>query len=166
MACRIADSVFLFVGPRQRPICSPRIETHFSTGIHRFTGDNVLVKGDRCGKYFSHLKGNRTIQSMAIQVAPSSVDGFQFRKQLAESFGFKQVGEPLPENVTLKDVMDTLPKKVFEIDDVKAWKSVLISVTSYALGLFMISKVPWYLLPLAWAWTGTAVTGVSFLCTF
>lgn len=50
--------------------------------------------------------------------------------------------------------------KVFEIDDVKAWKSVLISATSYALGLFMISKAPWYLLPLAWAWTGTAVTGV------
>lgn len=51
--------------------------------------------------------------------------------------------------------------KVFEIDDMKAWRSVLISVTSYALGLLMISKVPWYLLPLAWAWTGTAVTGVS-----
>lgn len=56
--------------------------------------------------------------------------------------------------------------KVFEIDDVKAWKSVLISVTSYALGLFMISKAPWYLLPLAWAWTGTAVTGVCLICIF
>ena len=51
--------------------------------------------------------------------------------------------------------------KVFEIDDVKAWKSVMVSVTSYALGLFMIAKAPWYLLPLAWAWTGTAITGVS-----
>ncbi|KAK2633035.1 hypothetical protein EUGRSUZ_L00697 [Eucalyptus grandis] len=67
--------------------------------------------------------------------------------------------EPLPENVTLKDVIDSLPRKVFEINDGKAWTSVLISVTSYALGLFMISKAPWYLLPLAWAWTGTAVTG-------
>lgn len=56
---------------------------------------------------------------------------------------------------------DTNSLQVFEIDDVKAWKSVLISVTSYALGLFMIAKSPWYLLPLAWAWTGTAVTGVS-----
>lgn len=51
--------------------------------------------------------------------------------------------------------------QVFEIDDLKAWKSVLISVTSYTLGLFMIAKAPWYLLPLAWAWTGTAITGVS-----
>ena len=56
--------------------------------------------------------------------------------------------------------------KVFEIDDVKAWKSVLISVTSYALGIFLISKAPWYLLPLAWAWTGTAITGVSSIHTF
>jgi fatty acid desaturase len=56
--------------------------------------------------------------------------------------------------------------KVFEIDDVKAWKTVLISATSYALGLLMISKAPWYLLPLAWAWTGTAVTGVSSTYTF
>ena len=55
---------------------------------------------------------------------------------------------------------------MFEIDDMKAWKSVLISVSSYALGLFMITKAPWYLLPLAWAWTGTAVTGVSSACAF
>lgn len=55
----------------------------------------------------------------------------------------------------------TFMLQVFEIDDVKAWKSVLTSVTSYALGIFMIAKAPWYLLPLAWAWTGTAITGVS-----
>ncbi|XVF35550.1 hypothetical protein REPUB_Repub18cG0155400 [Reevesia pubescens] len=73
--------------------------------------------------------------------------------------------EPLPDNVTLKDVIDTLPKKVFEIDDVKAWTSVLISVTSYALGIFIISKAPWYLLPLAWAWTGTAITAATIVLT-
>ena len=107
---------------------------------------------------------------------------------MAEDFGFTQIGEELPDSVTLKDVMDTLPKEVpaantsmlllfylhkflrkfgycqvFEINDIKAWTSVLISVTSYALGLFFIAKSPWYLLPLAWAWTGTAVTGVSSL---
>ncbi|KAF3628348.1 60S ribosomal protein L23 [Capsicum annuum] len=32
---------------------------------------------------------------------------------------------------------------VFEIDNGKALKSVLISVTSYMLGLFLISKAPW-----------------------
>ncbi|KAG4967813.1 hypothetical protein JHK87_033464 [Glycine soja] len=34
---------------------------------------------------------------------------------------------------------------VFEIDDVKVWRSILISVTSYALGLFLISKALWLL---------------------
>jgi len=53
---------------------------------------------------------------------------------------------------------------VFEIDEMKAWRKVLISVTSYALGIFLISKAPWYLLPLAWAFTGTAATGVSIMC--
>jgi fatty acid desaturase len=51
--------------------------------------------------------------------------------------------------------------QVFQINDLKAWITVLISAVSYSLGLFMIAKSPWYLLPLAWAWTGTAVTGVS-----
>lgn len=56
---------------------------------------------------------------------------------------------------------------MFEINDVKAWKSVLVSVASYTLGLVMIAKAPWYLLPLAWAWTGTAITGVSLIqCSF
>lgn len=50
--------------------------------------------------------------------------------------------------------------QVFEINDLKAWKTIAISVASYSLGLFMIAKAPWYLLPLAWAWTGTAITGV------
>lgn len=55
--------------------------------------------------------------------------------------------------------------QVLEIDNVRAWKSVLISVTSYALGLFMIAKVPWHRLLLAWAWTGTTVTGVKLSST-
>ena len=56
--------------------------------------------------------------------------------------------------------------KVLEIGDVKACKYVLISVTSYAPGFFLISKAPWYLLPLAWAWTRTAIIGVSSIHTF
>ncbi|GJV68601.1 omega-6 fatty acid desaturase, chloroplastic [Tanacetum coccineum] len=107
------------------------------------------------------------LKAKIVKAVASSVttqfpaDSAEQRKELCERYGFRQIGEPLPDNVTLKNVIDTLPKTVFEIDDVKAWKSVLISATSYALGLFMIAKSPWYLLPLAWAWTGTAVTGMS-----
>ena len=108
------------------------------------------------------------VQAVAVPVAPppsmsSPMDDTQNLKQLAENYGFKEIGEPLPDDVTLRDIIASLPKKVFEINEMKAWGSVLISVTSYALGIFMIAKAPWYLLPLAWAWTGTAVTGVSFI---
>ncbi|KAG6770179.1 hypothetical protein POTOM_025851 [Populus tomentosa] len=194
MACRMADpSVFLFTGPHPRTR-SQKIATHSApcmTGNWHLTWDRLLVKGENHKKWVIPMRRTRTVQAVAAPVAPSSADSAEYRKQLAESYGFRQIGEPLPDSITLKDVMDTLPKKiteylnearnhktfsdgdnldcpvhtasykfkVFEIDDMKAWKSVLVSVTSYAFGLFMISKAPWYLLPFAWAWTGTAVTG-------
>jgi len=49
---------------------------------------------------------------VAVPVAPSPADSTEYRKQLSENYGFSQIGEPLPENVTLKDVIDSLPKKV------------------------------------------------------
>ncbi|KAL6534848.1 Omega-6 fatty acid desaturase, chloroplastic [Orobanche gracilis] len=101
----------------------------------------------------------KIVKAVAVSVAPPAEDNAENRQQVCREYGFRKIGEPLPDNVTLRDIIDTLPKKVFEIDDVKAWKSVLISVTSYALGIFMIANLPWYLLPLAWAWTGTAITG-------
>ncbi|KAL2929952.1 Omega-6 fatty acid desaturase chloroplastic [Bienertia sinuspersici] len=125
-----------------------------------------------CLKKLGHVKlnlrkGKRRkatfVQAVAVPTSPPSpslpTDNTKYLKQLADSYGFKQIGEPLPEDVTLRDIVASLPKKVFEIDDTKAWGAVLVSVTSYALGIFMIAKAPWYLLPLAWAWTGTAVTG-------
>ncbi|KAA3486230.1 omega-6 fatty acid desaturase, chloroplastic-like isoform X1 [Gossypium australe] len=186
MACKISNSMFLCLGPSQRPIRSQTIAMHSSTAalsvdygnfisntewlyaqlkeLQDSSGqwDNLLVKGIKHRKGLIPLRRNKVIQAVAVPVRPSSADSAdsaQYRKQLAETYGFRQIGEPLPDNVTLKDVIDTLPRKVFEIDNVKAWTSVLISVTSYALGIFMISKAPWYLLPLAWAWTGTAITG-------
>uniref|UniRef100_A0ACD6AKA5 Uncharacterized protein n=1 Tax=Avena sativa TaxID=4498 RepID=A0ACD6AKA5_AVESA len=124
---------------------------------------SLIVKRDflqngRSHHQFLPLKQRGKLQAAVLPLTPL-LDDEEKRKQMSEDYGFKQIGEQLPDNVTLKDVMDTLPKEVFEIDNVKAWGSVLISVTSYAFGIFLISKAPWYLLPLAWAWAGTAVTG-------
>ncbi|KAM7472930.1 hypothetical protein LguiA_011113 [Lonicera macranthoides] len=99
------------------------------------------------------------VRAVAVPIIPSPRGSAAYRDQLCENYGFRQIGEQLPDSVTLRNTIDALPKKVFEIDDMKALKSVFISATSHALGLLMISKAPWYLLPLAWAWTGTAVTG-------
>lgn len=94
-----------------------------------------------------------------VAAEPYPLSNAESRSLLAEEFGFRQIGEPVPEGVTLKNVIDSLPAEVFEINPWKAWKSVAITLAAYAAGIFMIAKSPWYLLPLAWAWTGTAATG-------
>eukprot|EP00246_Nothoceros_aenigmaticus_P009332 TRINITY_DN2476_c0_g1_i1.p1 TRINITY_DN2476_c0_g1~~TRINITY_DN2476_c0_g1_i1.p1 ORF type:complete len:487 (+),score=55.02 TRINITY_DN2476_c0_g1_i1:106-1461(+) len=99
------------------------------------------------------------VQAIAAPEAPPTLSNPEERKRVAEEYGFVKVGEPVPKGVTLKNIIDTLPPEVLEIDNFKAWRNVVISVAAYSFGLFMIAKAPWYLLPLAWAWTGTAITG-------
>jgi len=43
---------------------------------------------------------------------PAPVESVEYRKQLAEDYGFRQIGELLPNDVTLKDVINSLPKEV------------------------------------------------------
>ncbi|MCM1983559.1 fatty acid desaturase [Lyngbya confervoides] len=62
-------------------------------------------------------------------------------------------------NLQLKDVIRLLPKDCFEKNQRKAWTSVAISVIAAGLGYGAIALLPWYLLPLAWVFTGTALTG-------
>lgn len=163
--------------------------TWLLSGIYCLKLGTLQQIGSNSHRSLSCKRPPEVLQAAVLPTSPSSLDNEDQRQKMCENYGFTQIGEPLPDNISLKDVMETLPKKVhvsycllnkfyhtltlftyqicpmkvFEIDDVKAWKSVLISVTSYALGILMISKSPWYLLPLAWAWTGTAVTGVSVL---
>ncbi len=51
--------------------------------------------------------------------------------------------------------------QVFQINPVRAWGAVATTVVSVALSVYLISISPTYLLPLAWAFAGTAWTGVS-----
>jgi omega-6 fatty acid desaturase (delta-12 desaturase) len=50
--------------------------------------------------------------------------------------------------------------QVFEIDDVKAWKTVAITLGAVALGYAALAVSPWYLYPLVYAYMGTAMTGL------
>ncbi|MDX2228100.1 MAG: fatty acid desaturase [Leptolyngbyaceae cyanobacterium bins.349] len=59
----------------------------------------------------------------------------------------------------LKDIIKTLPKECFQKDPRKAWTSVLINVAMVVLGYVAITVAPWFLLPVAWIFTGTALTG-------
>lgn len=51
--------------------------------------------------------------------------------------------------------------QVFDFNPWKAWSAVAITLTSVAFSLYLIAMSPWYLLPFAWAFAGTAWTGVS-----
>jgi omega-6 fatty acid desaturase (delta-12 desaturase) len=146
------------------------------SAILRFPSASMSLKGVGVGKLeisrvrrtgLSRSGARRPISAVAAPLAPPSnpLEDAGERQRLAEEYGFSQIGEPVPEGVTLKKVIDSFPPEVFEINDLKAWKTIAISVASYSLGLFMIAKAPWYLLPLAWAWTGTAITGVRSLVT-
>mmetsp|Transcript_14719 Transcript_14719/g.24362 ORF Transcript_14719/g.24362 Transcript_14719/m.24362 type:complete len:805 (-) Transcript_14719:692-3106(-) len=68
--------------------------------------------------------------------------------------------EPFPNGIKLSEVVRTMPAEVFEKSYVKAFRCVCITVVSVSFAVFMIHVLPWYLLPLAWAFAGTAVTGL------
>ena len=63
-------------------------------------------------------------------------------------------------DVKLSDIIRTIPKDCFEKDWRKAWLSVFITILSVVMGYGAIALSPWYLLPFAWFFTGTAATGL------
>ena len=66
---------------------------------------------------------------------------------------------PLNTNLRLKDILRTLPKECFQKDMKKAWMAVITNILMVGLGYASIAIAPWFLLPIAWIFTGTALTG-------
>jgi len=69
------------------------------------------------------------------------------------------IPKPLPKNITLNDVIKSMPKEVFQKNMFKAWLNVAITVSTVLLSEYLLYLSPWYLLPLVWAFAGTALTG-------
>lgn len=66
-------------------------------------------------------------------------------------------------DIQLRDIVKTLPRECFQKDHRKAWSLVLISVLAIGLGYVGIAYAPWFLLPFAWIFAGTALTGLFVL---
>lgn len=62
-------------------------------------------------------------------------------------------------DLKLKDIIKTLPKECFEQNRRKAWTKAILSVLMVCVGYVSLAIAPWFLLPLAWIFTGTALTG-------
>ena len=65
----------------------------------------------------------------------------------------------LDNSTQLRDIIRSLPREVFEKNRFKAWRSVAITIAASIAGFAAIAFSPWYLLPFAWFFTGTALTG-------
>ncbi|AMW27073.1 fatty acid desaturase [Arthrospira platensis] len=65
----------------------------------------------------------------------------------------------VPSDLRLRDIINTLPSDVFVQDRYKAWMTVIINVLMVGLGWLGIAIAPWFLLPVLWVFTGTALTG-------
>ena len=71
----------------------------------------------------------------------------------------RPVPSSLDPTLKLRDIIQTLPKEVFQKNALRAWMTVVISVATVVGSYALLAVAPWYLLPLAWALTGTALTG-------
>jgi len=63
------------------------------------------------------------------------------------------------DDLRLRDILKTLPREVFTKNPRKAWLTVGINVLLVILGYWSLAVSPWYLLPVCWIFTGTALTG-------
>jgi len=81
------------------------------------------------------------------------------RAALAKEMGYETIGKPLPDDITLQKVINSMPKKVFELNHTKAWWGVLRTIIAMGCAEYLISVAPWYMLPFAWLLAGTAFTG-------
>jgi omega-6 fatty acid desaturase (delta-12 desaturase) len=61
--------------------------------------------------------------------------------------------------IRLKDILKTIPKEYFQQDRLQAWSQVFINIFLVIVGYIGLAIAPWFLLPLFWIFTGTALTG-------
>ncbi len=69
----------------------------------------------------------------------------------------------LAPETTLRTIIQTLPPECFTKSPLRAWSGLFFSVIAVSLGYVSLAFLPWYLLPLGWIFTGTALTGFFVL---
>lgn len=67
--------------------------------------------------------------------------------------------QTIKDNLRMRDILKTLPRDVFVKDPRQAWLKVAVNVLMVGLGYWGLAISPWFLLPILWIFTGTAMTG-------
>jgi stearoyl-CoA desaturase (delta-9 desaturase) len=68
--------------------------------------------------------------------------------------------KPLPNNVTLEDILKSLPSEVFTQDKLKSFGSLFVTLLMLSISMYLLAVLPWYLWPLGWVLGGASVTGL------
>jgi acyl-lipid omega-6 desaturase (Delta-12 desaturase) len=68
------------------------------------------------------------------------------------------LSEPI-QSIRFKDIVRSLPAECFQQNRLKAWSGVALSLAMGLIGFCGIALAPWFLLPVFWIFTGTALTG-------
>jgi stearoyl-CoA desaturase (delta-9 desaturase) len=66
----------------------------------------------------------------------------------------------IPENVTMDEILKSLPKEVFTQDRVKAYGSLVITLLTLSFSVYILARAPWFLWPIAWIIGGASITGL------
>ena len=104
MACSVADSGFLFLVPKTRPAQSTRIGQIASAGTYCLKWESLPQISSKQKGCLVYSRKKNVVQAVAVPIAPSPLDCAEERKRLSEKYGFRQIGEPLPDKVTMKDL--------------------------------------------------------------
>jgi fatty acid desaturase len=60
-----------------------------------------------------------------------------------------------------KDISKLISADLLEPSTLKAIRTLFFSTAYLSLGILMIYKFPWYLLPIGWLYTGIVASGVK-----
>lgn len=86
-----------------------------------WTGENNLTYsslGRRSSNFYqlvSHRSIHFPLKAVALPIEPPVDDADLQLKELSEKYGFTQIGEPVPDSITLRDIIESLPKKVLMV---------------------------------------------------
>ncbi len=95
-------------------LCNPRVDTHLRTAFSLPAASIGSARGLGTSPARQHV-----VAGAAAAMEPSTVPGSQVaflpddeRQKYAESIGFTKVGKHLPDEVTLQDVIKSMPSEV------------------------------------------------------
>lgn len=86
------------------------------SGINVLKWESLPQRSSKQKPCLPSFRNRKIVKAVAVSVAPPSpADNAEYRQQLCQEYGFRQIGEPLPDNVTLRDITETLPKEVISV---------------------------------------------------